>query len=456
MIERKYWVVSPNVYPDANELYSWTSFISVNGYAFIGWDDDSSLGDRFKNEIRKNDVIINVHRLNWEHTVYGAGIVVEDRSECIQLPCTPSGAFNRKLFPYIPKNKIDKLNLSELFNTGEGAFGHAARKPALYQLHPESNPVDKKIIEKIENELKKIIEEQDMDEIITLLKAKKNLVLTGAPGTGKTFLAKELARKLLFGKSNESHLSEEEKDTFRHRCGFVQFHPSYDYTDFVEGLRPTKSDNNENIGFKLTDGIFKDFCKKALASPNDNFVFIIDEINRGEISKIFGELFFSIDPDYRGEKGRVITQYQNMITDKIDQFFDGFYIPENIYIIGTMNDIDRSVESFDFAMRRRFTWIEISASESAENMKLSQECTKRMIALNDAISETDGLSSAFHIGGAYFLNKKDDLGNSIEPDYNELWKLWLKPLLKEYLRGFDRAEEKLKELEKAYGLENNG
>ncbi|MDE7474679.1 MAG: AAA family ATPase, partial [Duncaniella sp.] len=320
-----------------------------------------------------------------------------------------------------------------------------------------------------------------IDEYINLLKANKNLILTGAPGTGKSFLAKRIAEKM--GAETE----------------FVQFHPSYDYTDFVEGLRPISSHRKKDIGFKRIDGIFKDFCKKAIITnlplvasatatipttisasivPYTNnssfhnlyeelkrriktssvtlytvyprtpmdikidgidimyrkgghfeyinkeyvykiychykdlnisditketfddfvkiightlnytyyrgivqellnmttqktivqesrsniyhsdpsitlhftdkpFVFIIDEINRGEISKIFGELFFSIDPGYRGKKGKVKTQYQNLITDENDPFKDGFYIPENVYIIGTMNDIDRSVESMD-------------------------------------------------------------------------------------------------------------
>lgn len=170
------------------------------------------------------------------------------------------------------------------------------------------------------------------------------------------------------------------------------------------------------------------------------YVFIIDEINRGEISKIFGELFFSIDPGYRGKKGAVKTQYANMHDDPDEMF----YIPENVYIIGTMNDIDRSVESFDFAMRRRFTWKEITAQDSMENMKLSEEDKKRLTNLNNKISEIDGLNSSYHIGGAYLLNFDG------EDKYKKIWELRIEPLLIEYLRGFPEANEKLNDLRNSF------
>lgn len=264
-------------------------------------------------------------------------------------------------------------------------------------------------------------------------------------------MAKNIASQLILNKDYDE--SVENDINFKEQCAFVQFHPSYDYIDFVEGLRPIQYEKG-NIGFKRKDGVFKKFCKEALDNPNNNFVFIIDEINRGEISKIFGELFFSIDPDYRGKRGKVKTQYDNLIK-KGDKFKDGFYIPENVYIIGTMNDIDRSVESMDFAMRRRFAWKEIEAENTQGTIlsdlgDLKGETIRRMYNLNKVIRDKEtNLSEAYCIGAAYFKKIKDYKG-----DFDKLWNNHLKGLLFEYTRGMPNQKEIMKNLKDAYNLNN--
>ena len=276
-------------------------------------------------------------------------------------------------------------------------------------------------------------------QLIQSLLKSPNLILRGAPGTGKTYLAKEIALELTGG--NEDQI------------GFVQFHPSYDYTDFVEGLRPV-SNGDGAIEFKLQDGIFKKFCQKARDAKKtggqDNFVFIIDEINRGEISKIFGELFFSIDPDYRGEKGSVSTQYANL-----HESDDKFYIPENVYIIGTMNDIDRSVDTFAFAMRRRFRFVEVTAESRLHILdeklgERAEEAKTRLRNLNAAIENVQELNSHYHIGPSYFRNLKE-----LDYDYELLWSDYLKPLLEDYVRGSYDEAETLETLKKAFDLTKN-
>ena len=429
--------------------------------------------------------------------------------------------------------------------------------------------------------------------VVNMLQQNHNIILHGAPGTGKTYLAREIA-KAMCGVDDIKKL--EESGQFK----MVQFHPSYDYTDFVEGLRPCPSKSEDDkIVFERKDGVFKEFCKKAIENkcldivtekelekawgdllsqfdndkwveialqqkgytspikkvddtfifvknkqktkddkknqevvtyktfsklfekfdykmsaikdvkqadfadiiwckpsanairrrlyeiilankPNETsisvtmcaqqpFIFLIDEINRGDMSKIFGELFFSIDPGYRVKKGEeneaimITTQYQNLVKktckDKDgnefdDPFYEGFYIPDNVYIIGTMNDIDRSVESMDFAMRRRFQFIEVKPKHRADSMFYDEKCKKdyanageakaKMNALNEAL-KTLGFDESYYIGPSYFMKLAKG-----EESVIDLWNYRLKGLLREYLRGYDDADSKIEKLKKAF------
>ena len=178
------------------------------------------------------------------------------------------------------------------------------------------------------------------------------------------------------------------------------------------------------------------------------YIFIIDEINRGEISKIFGELFFAIDPGYRGRAGEISTQYANLHADPDEKF----YIPENVYIIGTMNDIDRSVDSFDFAMRRRFRFVELKADErlemlaSLEDEELEAEAIRRMAALNREIASVADLNENYQIGASYFLKLKT-------LNFDQLWTDYLQPLLHEYVQGMYDEDSLMSRFAKAYGYQ---
>lgn len=401
----------------------------------------------------------------------------------------------------------------------------------------------------------------------------KNLIFRGAPGTGKSYLAREIAADIISDGYFDDYtlLTDEQKK----QVEFVQFHPSYDYSDFVEGLRP-KLNVDGSMGFALRDGIFKKFvdcarknyedsqkpkevmenersaqeamteffsdiefgvdtfktingnkftitsvddrhidisipgnetanrltlnldevrkmlesgqkfekikdvtaffektfatqgysydfaiykaiqAKKTTASKAQvkqeklkKYIFIIDEINRGEISKIFGELFFSIDPGYRGRAGEISTQYSNLHDDPDKKF----YIPENVYIIGTMNDIDRSVDSFDFAMRRRFRFVELKAGErlemlaSLEDEALKDEAIRRMAALNKEIAGVEDLNEHYQIGASYFLKLKT-------LDFDRLWTDYLQPLLQEYVQGMYDEKGLMDRFAKAYGYQS--
>ncbi len=325
------------------------------------------------------------------------------------------------------------------------------------------------------NEILRLIKSERINPMNNLLMANKQIVLTGAPGTGKTYLAMQVAAEMIGCKDNK-----DDKLENNDRFEFVQFHPNYDYSDFVEGLKPKLV--NGQISFKLRPGIFKNFCKKAQeaydASPAEDselnkekknapkYVFVIDEINRADLSRVFGELFFGLEEDYRGKPIKMQYSYIDDTDDKkanegketkeIDRTFS---IPPNVYIIGTMNDIDRSVESMDFALRRRFAWKEISAEDSEviiDDAKIDDakkvEAKKRMTSLNAKIVEIMG-STSYQIGGAYF--KKLEKYTKDENPFVSLWTNHIEGLLKEYLRGIPKGKgqhDPLTEFKNAYDL----
>ncbi len=264
---------------------------------------------------------------------------------------------------------------------------------------------------------------EQYDELVELLKRKKNIILQGAPGVGKTFAARRLAYSLI-GKKDET------------RAGFVQFHQSYSYEDFICGYKPT-----ENGGFILKDGVFLKFCQKANDDPDHDYYFIIDEINRGNLSKIFGELLVLIEADKRGESGYAVKlAYRNENEEKC------FYVPKNLYLIGLMNTADRSLAMIDYALRRRFSFytMEPALKNQKFRAQLTPELTRLVTAvetLNQTIADDPGLGKGFQIGHSYFCPGAD--GASPQP--KEIVKFEIGPMLEEY--WFEDPEKARRETE---------
>lgn len=266
----------------------------------------------------------------------------------------------------------------------------------------------------------------DFETWLRRLRKKKNLILQGPPGVGKTFVSKRLAYALM---------GERDED----RTHMVQLHQSYTYEDFIRGYRPTKEE-----GFRLKDGVFFKFCEQAKEDTGRDYVFIIDEINRGNLSKVFGELMMLIEPDKRGP-GHAI-QLSNR-REEGDIYGNRFYVPENLYLIGMMNTADRSLAMVDYALRRRFAFVDMQPRFHDERYKahlrkqgaseeMIEKIVSRLRALNEEIGKDDSLGEGFRIGHSYFCP-----GEKETPDdtwYREVVTREIEPLLKEY--WFDASE----------------
>jgi 5-methylcytosine-specific restriction protein B len=485
-------------------------FLQDNGTANIGqgfiYNDDR---EQIKKKVKDDFQILLAILENTDPTE--TSILIEDLIDIQKKYKAVRYRFLKTLFPtnftsVEAENKFDRLasTLKNKLNIQIGGKTYIDKHNCLMQqLDGSTEEVYKKHI--FYWELYYMLE-NDLD-------LKKAIVYYGAPGTGKTYKARKEAKKFI-----DSWALKTFNVVNQYLIETVQFHPSFSYEDFIEGIRPTKEKTLE-----LKPGIFKSFCKKAgkkelelyesssflatfkdrkfsdikvseiteqkhkeILNINDNTAkeltlqeiiepafFIIDEINRAELSRVFGELMYSLE--YRGYRGKIKTQYSylndNQNSENIFYWHNGedwFFMPQNVYIIGTMNTIDRSVDSFDFALRRRFMWEEIEPDYEvirtrdklnkrfSDGKNLGEEMANSLQSLNELIAKDELLGRDYRIGHSYVLAIENKTFEKLNDVKNFLWHESIKPLMQEYLRGLGDSQQsnvKLESFKKSFGAE---
>ncbi|MDO5481318.1 MAG: AAA family ATPase, partial [Candidatus Saccharibacteria bacterium] len=431
----RYWLYAPG-----HNAEKWEEFYS-QGIMRIGWGETGNLknfsrateiAEAIHQKYKREDSAKNIRRcLNDFSKVMKIGDIIfvkKGRHEIVGKGIVDSEY-------YYDENAPDDYRHTRKVNwTQKGSWSHTEKMAMktltditdnigeikyLNNLLSEENP------DETENEPKKSHSPYTVDDFLTevylspkeynniknILDRKQNIILQGPPGVGKTFAAKRLAYSLMGEKDHE-------------RVALVQFHQSYSYEDFIEGFRPSSDDK----GFKIKKGVFYEFSEKAADDPDDNpYFFIIDEINRGNLSKIFGELFMLIEKDKRDYPVRLLY---------FDQYF---HIPKNLYIIGMMNTADRSLALLDYALRRRFSFYDMEPAFDSDGFiayktALSNPKFDRVVEalkqINQKITTDSNLGPGFRIGHSYLCNL--DENNDIEQELQSIITYDLLPLLKEY------------------------
>lgn len=377
---RHYWWLTANP-----KIWSYASLKVGEEQSYTLYNDNGNKRRIFRNflDAKAGDLVIGYEANPVKKVVALAKITQENNGKELYFEKTEGLAVPIEYAALKECHELEKMEFfvqpnGSLFKLTEGEYNF------ILDLIREENPViDPSPRERYTKQdfLREVyLDDKRYDVLVSLLRHKKNLILQGAPGVGKTFAAKRLAYSMM-GEIDDS------------RIGFVQFHQNYSYEDFVLGYRPDGSD------FKLTEGIFYRFCQKASNDPGREYFFLIDEINRGNLSKIFGELMMLIENSHRGEK--VTLAYNGQ----------PFYVPENLYLIGMMNTADRSLAMIDYALRRRFSFFEMEPAFSSDGFqtyqaRLANETFDALIgqvrALNREILDDASLGRGFRIGHSYF------------------------------------------------------
>ena len=408
--ERGYWWLNANP-----KIWSFSDMAVGDVQSYTLYNDNGNKRQVFRNflDAKAGDMVIGYETTPVKKVVALGKISAEQDGEKIHFEKV-EGLVSP--IDYATLKNCPELERMDYFNNPRGSLFALTRGEYDFILDVirEENPISREeqaqTYGKADFLNEVYMSESRYDMLVNLLKNKKNVILQGPPGVGKTFAAKKLAYSMM-GKKDES------------RIEFVQFHQNYSYEDFVMGYKPV------DHGFELKTGIFYRFCQKAANHPEKEHFFVIDEINRGNMSKIFGELLMLIERDYRGTK--------------VTLAYDGrpFSVPENLYIIGMMNTADRSLAMIDYALRRRFSFVDMDPGFDSEGFLKYQDALddetfvaliSRIKELNREISRDASLGEGFCIGHSYFCERDSCSDLCLEEWMQSVVEYDLLPMLGEY------------------------
>jgi len=413
-----YWVISPNARNDGN-IKKYLNIIKKTHKVLMGWSETDNLGKTFRKNIKIGDLILIAQGSNKNKKVYFVGLVDSDAiTEKLEIDNDIFEGQNRllKYFTKLEDFEFDFENCT---------YGYSKQIPAIYKLKPNENKCDKELSKKLKEKVMITKERENLTKNINILKYQKQIILQGPPGTGKTRLAKQMANFIING--DTSPKISKNKDQVK----LIQFHPSYSYEDFVRGI--VAKANGTQIEYKAEDKILAQMAKEALDNPEKEYILIIDEINRANLSSVLGELIYALE--YRDEAVESMYEVDNS---------KEIILPSNLYIIGTMNTADRSIGHIDYAIRRRFAFENILPNEDIVNPNSKFNEVKKIFEKHLS-PEFDKEKDKVMLGHSYFIADNEE---QLEEELENKLKYQVIPLLKEYVKDGVLNESALSEIDK--------